>query len=441
MLRGKRILIVGSEGVSGQAAAHLAHLLGARLAVADRQKEKETAAEYEDLRGLPEDEWLPRFKPDGIIAAPGVPLDQPFFQEAARQKIPVIGENDLGYRVLQATRRPSPFYVAVTGTDGKSTTAALIAHLCRTLLHVTAHPCGNFGEPLSAIASQHLTGGMVPQVLVVELSSFQLELVGEFRACISMILNVAPDHLDRYAGMMEYSRAKMNITRNLLSGDLFLFSRNAGLYGGFPEIFDSLQKNHVVCEEVDLPSDSIGEISNPSLSGQHNRLNLHFALRTVETLSILMNRPLEREDYSAAFEEFQGLPHRLENCGEVDGILFINDSKATTIQAVLSALQSFSGEVHLLLGGRNKGLDFSILRDRARLYPYGEAGPMIAGQVGLAQSHAGLRSAFAEAVRAARAPAVILLSPGCSSFDEFRSYADRGETFRKLVDELRREKI
>ncbi|MBE7438996.1 MAG: UDP-N-acetylmuramoyl-L-alanine--D-glutamate ligase [Spirochaetales bacterium] len=434
MFRGKRVLIAGSEGVSGRAATRLALMLGGRVAVADRKRTTELEADCEDLRDLPEEQWLLRFQPDVIITAPGVPLALPLFAEARARGIAVFGENDLGYRVLQATLRPSPFYVAVTGTDGKSTTVALIAHLCAALLGVTARACGNFGEPLSAIAAEHLQGIKVAQVLIVELSSFQLELVGEFRASVSMILNVAPDHLDRYAGMTEYARAKLNIARNLLSGDLFLHTESANLLRKFPEEFSRMIQNNVICEEISSTSPQEEIIfNNAALRGKHNRMNIHFALRTVESLAIRMGKQIRARDFPSALEQFKGLPHRLENCGEVDGLLFINDSKATTIQAVLCALETFNGEVHLLLGGRNKGLDFSALRGRARMYPYGEAGPTIAAQVEASQSYEGLEAAFRAAVVAARSPAIVLLSPGCTSFDEFRSYADRGETFRRLV--------
>jgi len=462
-LKGKRALILGAGGSSGRAAALLARRLGARVILADDRKmggleELFTPEELDDdsgregfldARGEPESSLLSSYSPDFLLTAPGVPLASEVFRLAREAGRPVYGENDFAYGALRA-RGDDSFVAGVTGTDGKSTTVALLAHLINEASDCTAIPCGNYGLPLSRIALER-ENPPAKRALIVECSSFQLEPTRFFHPEVAMILNLARDHQDRYESEEDYLRAKLRITENQSPEDLLLLDPEVARRArNLPEGFHTPARAEIIDASSALPR-AFGLDENAlerfSLPGAHNRLNLLFALFGLARLVERRDARVERDRLLAALASFRGLPHRLEGAGETDGLVFVNDSKATTVQATLRALEACLANdpiaVCVLLGGRDKGADFSLLprgERRLRYFPYGEAGPLIARALGDRNVLPDMKSAFQAATEAAETyggegRALVLLSPGCASFDEFSSYADRGARFKELARE------
>lgn len=382
---------------------------------------------------------------DALVLSPGVPRTIPLVAEAYKRKVPVIAEVELAYRYLTGS------IVAVTGTDGKSTTTSLTGHLFKELGFDT-HVGGNIGIPLISFAGQTSDDS----VTVAELSSFQLEAIERFRPDASLLLNVTPDHLDRYDGMEEYFRAKMNIARNQGKDDVFIYNLDDDMASrGAAEVAATALSFSLVNERADLyyrdgavyragMPEKILEAGKMILLGLHNVQNAMAAVLAVR--SIMLKRGME-PDYGAialAVYSYPGLEHRLERIGSFQGREFINDSKATTVNAVMTALRSLTGRGVLILGGRTKGDDYSRLRaglnGRIRsLVLIGES------KEEFSRIFAGYRHVMAETLDDAVAAAMkesgegdaILLSPACASFDMFKNYEERGAEFRTSFQRLK----
>ena len=464
-LEKQRVLVSGCSGRSGAAAARLCHHLGATVILSDRNVESHHWPDgaavpgkmFVDVRPREDAALVDEHSPDLIITAPGVPLTHPLLARAREKGVPIFGENDFAFQEL---RRLSPYLVlGVTGTDGKSTTTALVAHLLSEL-GVPAIPCGNFGLPLSELA---LSPPSASTVLVVECSSFQLEPLVFFHPNAAAILNVAPDHQDRYSSAEDYLAAKLRIAE-LLSGEDELFV-GPGLARAVAARFPGHEQRTT---EVDYgAAPELGAWGRQwttlagalGLAGAHNRSNLGFALALVHHTFRLRGLSLDTQRLRQAVASFRGLPHRMEVIGESPTLRFVNDSKATTIQAVTRALESFGdgNALHHLLGGRSKGADFRELRGvapKATLYPFGEAARDIALVLGVARTYANLEAAVRAAAsngaqraeldvlggghREATQKQTILLSPACASYDEFRSFEERGARFSELAREILR---
>jgi UDP-N-acetylmuramoylalanine--D-glutamate ligase len=382
---------------------------------------------------------IDELRPHIVVTAPGVPLSLPIFDRARSFGIPVYGENDFAYHLLNISGRRMPFVIGITGTDGKSTTTALLAHLIAEGAGLSALPCGNYGLPLS----QMVLEGKDYDALVVELSSYQLEPLTHFHPQISILLNVAEDHMDRYSGREGYLRAKLRILELQNDRDLFLSSGSL-IEEAAASRREIAKADGPVMRDIDtierpfgLPFEEFA--ARMGLRGIHNLRNLRFALVALENMmERLLIRP-ERGRLLSAVERFRGLPHRFETVLERGPLLFINDSKATTVHAVVSALESIPDRrVFLLLGGKNKGLDFTELNrytGRVEFFCFGESGPEIAEMLQSPIVYPGLEEAFRAALArmTGAADGVLLLSPGCASFDAYGSYAERGEHFRRLV--------
>lgn len=454
---GKTILVAGASGLSGRGAARMLAGLGARVVLADRsteprQPEELAGRDVRDERGRDEIALLDEYDFDAVVTAPGVPLAAPFFGVARERNIPIYGENDLAFEMIRRHWKQPPFTVGITGTDGKSTTTALLAALIEATTDRRAFAGGNFGRPLSLLFDDPAARDQ-PVALVVECSSYQLEPQRFFHPDISMILNLADDHLDRYPDRAAYLDAKLNILERATQADLFLAP---------PEILAAARRRYgaglqVRTAAIDCGSraESIAFAGAPlmgaaevGLRGDHNLCNIRFALVALEDLARRTGTRVDPERLAAALREFRGLEHRMEPLGRAGKLEFINDSKATTVQAVESAVSSLlagpagaAGRVYLLAGGRDKGVDFGPLgRLAARIFPYGEAAGLIARAVSADTENENLSAAFEAALdlawretEAGRSPGVLILSPGCASFDEFRNYGERGAAFKALV--------
>ncbi len=440
----RRVLVMGL-GLSGTSAARF--LLDRGVAVLGVDAKPASALELGDLADRPGFELAagepPALPPgiDGVVLSPGVPPDRPLLLDALHKDVSVVAEVELAYPWLDGP------VVAITGSNGKSTTTALAGAMIAAS-GVRVEVCGNIGEPLTGKVE-----GPAGRVFVVELSSFQLECIDTFHAQAAALLNLAPDHLDRYPDLESYGATKRRIFHHqgkdgvavlnaddpwvaetpTLAARRRLFSRLApvedGCYLDGDRVMEASPEHEprVLFQVADLP-----------LAGVHNLENAMAAALLAITMGALP------EHLRAALTSFRGLPHRLEKFAEVGGVGFYDDSKGTNPAATLKSLEGFKdGSVLLILGGRNKGanpadLALMVARKARRLYFIGEAEQEFAAVLGrIAESErcGTLERAVAAAVSIARHGEVVLLSPACASFDQFRNFADRGEQFQRLVRE------
>jgi UDP-N-acetylmuramoylalanine--D-glutamate ligase len=368
-----------------------------------------------------------------LVKSPGVPADAAVVRAARERGMTTIGELELAWRLL-----PNEF-VAVTGTNGKTTTSELVGHIHREA-GLPFAVAGNVGRAASELVGS-VDGGAV---VICETSSFQLEDTVAFAPEAAVLLNLARDHLDRHGTMEAYVAAKLEAFRRQANDDVAvapddLASFDIGgcarrvYFGSSPEAEVAERAGHIWW--TDQPLLATSEIR---LRGAHNRLN------AMAAAAVSLARGVDPDAVRAGLRTFAGVPHRLEEVAERAGVLFVNDSKATNVTSTLVALRSFEqGGVHLILGGQGKGQDFAALRaDVAErcsaTYLIGEAAELIGAALrGLEVHDCGeLDRAVAAAAAAAGPGAVVLLSPACASFDQFRDFEERGERFRALVRAL-----
>ena len=377
------------------------------------------------------------------MKSPGVPREAPVIAAALERGIDVIGELELAWRAI-----PNRF-LAVTGTNGKTTTVELLGHLYRTAGEPVA-VAGNVGTPLSALA-----GEVDPAATVVcEGSSFQLEDSVAFAPECAVFLNLAPDHLDRHADLGAYLDAKLRIFANQGNDDVAVYNgddpalagvdlggcarRVAFCHGAGPDCEVSLAEGTIFYDGE--PLIGVGELG---LFGEHNVANAMAA--AAAALSMGIDRDAVRE----GLRSFAGVPHRLEQVAEIGGVRFVNDSKATNVASAVVGLRAFEGGVHAILGGSDKGDAFAPLLDPIRercaaFYLIGAAADRLAAELAPAVESGvelhrcrDLEDAVRRAAAAARPGEVVLLSPACASFDAFRDFEERGERFRQIVEGLR----
>lgn len=442
-LKEKNVLVIGLARTGRECARFLTQQ-GAKVSISDLRKPAELAQEMASLAGLSlsyllggeEESWLAGM--DYVVPSPGVPMENLLLREAVARKIPVLSEIELAYRYFTAP------LVAITGTNGKSTTTTLIGKM----LEADGKKVflgGNLGEPfIGALAGSWDWG-------VVEISSFQLEWVDEFRPRIALLLNVSEDHLDRYASFADYYQAKERIFAAQQSADVAILNRDDPLVWalrqrlaarvvsfGLGEVAEGLFATPTEVIWRDGAVEERFSLSQAKIQGVHNVENIMAAIAAAKCAGV------SRRAIQTTIAEFPGLEHRLEFVREKDGVRYYNDSKGTNVGAVVKSLASFSGRVILLAGGVDKGGDYGALAagiksQVRRLVLFGAAKQIIAGALGQLTTTV-LVDDIAAAVRDAAAHAqpgdVVLLSPACSSFDQFRNYAERGKTFKNLVHAL-----
>jgi UDP-N-acetylmuramoylalanine--D-glutamate ligase len=369
----------------------------------------------------------------GVVVSPGVPLNRhPVAEAAAAAGVPVIGDIELFAQARPSL--PAHRVVGITGTNGKSTTTALVHHLLQNAA-VPNRMGGNIGLPI--LGQKPLQAG---GVYVLELSSYQIDLTHSLDCEVAALLNLTPDHLDRYADFPSYAAAKAR---------LFAMQRvdHHAVFGvGDPETAAIAH-----WEATRRAADRIHRVTGedlvglqpewPSLQGPHNLQNAAAAVAIVEALG------LTRAQWQAALPTFRGLPHRMERVAEANGVLFINDSKATNPASAAPALAAFpprpDRRIHWIVGGLPKGDDLDdcapYFGNVAAAYTIGDAGPRFAE---LLAPHMPVRrsemmcEAIREAIEAAHPGDIVMLSPACASFDQFRDYEARGDAFRQLVEAL-----
>ncbi len=442
---GKRVLVVGL-GRSGVAAARLMQEKGARVTVTDRKDAEALKGPMEALAGLPVEFQLGGHRVDAllptdlVVISPGVPVDDPLIQAAEEQKIPVIGEIELAADFIH-----SPI-LAITGTNGKSTTTTLVGEILKTA-GKKVFVGGNLGRPLSDAAA-------VPDwdFVVAEVSSFQLERVKTFHPRIGVYLNLTPDHLDRHGSMEAYAALKARLFENQKPEDF------AVLNDDDPEVSRiglsirshtvSFSRKHAVQPGVYIDGqDIISTVRKKTSVFKKNSLRLkgvHNLENVLAAVSAAQLAGCDDHPIAETLGRFSGLEHRLEWVQERSGVHYINDSKGTNVGAAIRSLESFSEPIIWIAGGREKGADFSVLRHAVqshvrRAILYGEArDKMAAALEGTARIDEvkKLSDAVALAVSVAVPGEVVLLSPACASFDQFRNYEERGYVFKEAVKNL-----
>jgi UDP-N-acetylmuramoylalanine--D-glutamate ligase len=340
-----------------------------------------------------------------LVKSPGVPGEVRLVAEARERGVPVWSEVELGYRLL-----PNPI-LGVTGTNGKTTTAEWLGFILDTPV------AGNVGRALT-----DLDGEVRPEQLIVcELSSFQLEDIHEFRPRIAVLLNLEPDHLDRHGSFGAYREAKLRIFENQAADDTAVLPR------GFPLARDVRRVEFTADDE--LPAE-------PALRGAHNRENAAAATAAARAAGA------DDEEIARGLREFRGVPHRLELVGERRGVRYVNDSKATNVAAAVRALAAYEDEpLRLILGGSRKGEDFAPLATALgpnirAVYVIGETADELARAIPDTIRADDLATAVERAAAAGQPGEVVLLSPACASYDQFRDFEQRGEEFKRLVANL-----
>ncbi|HVH10184.1 MAG TPA: UDP-N-acetylmuramoyl-L-alanine--D-glutamate ligase [Gemmatimonadales bacterium] len=444
------IVAVVGLGKSGVAATRLLAGAGVPVYASDAAAQPADADTLAALRRLPgvtvdlSHHDLERIRAaTAVIVSPGVPPDAPPVAAARAARVPILSEIDLGFGELAPSGTRA---IAITGTNGKTTTTALVAHLLRRG-GVLAEAAGNIGRPLADIAVR----GEHYQWLAIEVSSFQLHDSPHFAPDVGILTNLAPDHLDRYPNVDAYYADKRQLFRNarpenlwVLNGDdPAVLALGAGVAGqrrvfslarAADAWYDRAAGRLRLADDVEplLARDEL------PLLGDHNVANALAAALAVRAAGV---SPAAIRD---GLRSFRPLPHRLEPVREVGGVLWINDSKATNIASTVVAIEAMQRPFVLLLGGRHKGEPYTrlapLLKGTCRLViAYGESGPLVAqdlaGQVPIERGTT-FEDVITRARRAARAGDAVLLSPACSSYDMFKNYEERGATFRKLVEAM-----
>jgi UDP-N-acetylmuramoylalanine--D-glutamate ligase len=450
-LNGKRALVVGL-GKSGVASALFMKAHGARVTVSDTKSGDELRNEIPVLldHGITVETGGHGDRTfrgqDLIVVSPGVPVDAPPLVQARSLGETVIGEIELAAQFL-----PGPI-VAITGSNGKTTTTTLTGEIM-TAAGIPTLVGGNIGTPAISLAER----ARPETVVVLEISSFQLETIQTFRPKIAVVLNVTPDHLDRHRTFEVYTDAKARIFENQQASDFAVLNADdptcvamgAGIRA---QVFwfsrqKEVQQGAWVRDGNIVFRDSNGQreilqVSEVPLKGAHNLENVLAAV----CAAVLMGCAPEK--VRQAVRDFKAVEHRLEFVATIAGVDYYNDSKATNVDATIKALESFPANIHLILGGKDKGSDYTVLNDLIRqrvkrIYTIGAAAAKVESQVkGAEIVHAEtLENAIRKAHGVAQAGDVVLLAPACASFDQFKNYEHRGKVFKEIVAGLAAAKV
>jgi UDP-N-acetylmuramoylalanine--D-glutamate ligase len=454
-LEGKRVLVVGLAR-TGIATALFCATRGAIVTATEGRPEAEISEAVVKLRaagctlevgGHREEAFLSQ---NLIIPSPGVPANHAYLEAARAARIPVWSEIELAWRFLRGR------LVAVTGSNGKTTTTSLVGHIFESA-GVPTIVAGNIGTPLISRVSETSDS----TVTVAEVSSFQLELIDQFRPDIGLLLNVTPDHLDRHPTLEAYARAKARLFENQVESDAAILNADdegaSQLAPSRPRVY-WFSRTKRVASGIFLRGDLEGESKNDQLvfrgdgtetvllrrsdiglRGEHNVENVMAAAAAAFLAGVAP------QAIAAAVRSFAAVEHRLEFVAEINGVSYYNDSKATNVDATLKALDAFPGNLLVILGGKDKGGDFTLLREPLRKHAkrallIGAATEKIAAQISGAvpvESVGAMDRAVARAAELAGPGDTVLLAPACASFDQFQNYEHRGRVFKQCVRQIK----
>lgn len=447
----KRIVILGA-GESGVGAALLARAKGYDVFVSDASYIQEKHRTLLDERNIPYEEGRHTealvFNADEVIKSPGISETAPIVQKLREQQVPVIGELEFAYRFTKAK------FIGITGTNGKTTTTLLAYHILKEA-GMNVGLAGNVGSSLArqVIEDKH-------DYYVLEISSFQLDDMEAFKPLVAVVLNITPDHLDRYGyDMARYARSKMRIAQHLdKDGYYVYFKDDALLVEHSQQVMEKTNALPISLKESEgdgayiskdgklmfnLSSKGIEacsfSVSDSPLKGVHNAINAMAAIMAALVVGV------DPSSVLSALKSFKNAPHRMEPVGRINDVTFINDSKATNVDAVYYALEGFTEPLVWIAGGVDKGNDYEQLIDLAKghvkaLVCLGKDNKKLVEAFGnlfpVEEERTSMQMAVEKAYRMAAAGDVVLLSPACASFDLFRNYEDRGDQFREAVKML-----
>lgn len=443
---GKHVLVIGLAR-SGMAAIKVLSELGAKITLSESKK-KEDIKELDALSALGVSvvgQTAEVFEGDYDLAVknPGVPLNNPGVLRLNERKIPIITEIELAYRAA----KPQHF-VAVTGTNGKTTTTTLVYEILKRAFPEKAHLCGNIGIPLCETVTENGLLNEGGHYIALEISNFQLVNIDKFRPEVAAILNLTPDHVDFMGSLDAYYRSKTRVYENMRDGDVFILNADD------PEIRKYTELCPVRCrtESFSLDSQStdsyikdgyiyvLGERVLPldcvRLVGKHNLQNVMAAVCAAKAVGA------DNESIISAVSDFTGVEHRIEFVRQINGVKYYNDSKGTNTDATITALKAFDRGVILLVGGFEKGLSMNEMKKHLgcvkKVIGFGACGKRLVsdlvGDAGTVVTT--LDEAVGEAVKDAESGDTVLLSPTTSSFDQYSCFEERGEHFKKIVNAL-----
>ena len=442
--KGKNILIIGLAR-SGMAAIRLLHKLGAdRITLTEKKEIKDR--EYLDSIGVeivPQTDEVFEKDYDLVIKNPGVPPVSPFIRSMKERGIPVITEIELAFM----TAKPQ-HYIAITGTNGKTTTTTLVYECLKKAYGDRAHVCGNIGTPLCEAVLEYDLLENEGHYISLEISQAQLVDIVTFRPDVSVIVNLTPDHIDSMGGLDNYYTAKTRVYLNMKDNDLFLMNaddENVKEYTGRYPVHCAVQTFSLYRDDTDaklsdgwmvINGEPVIDLSKVTLPGMHNLQNIMIAA------CACLREGVSAEDIRETVYSFKGVEHRIEFTRELDGVRYYNDSKATNTDATITALKSFDHGVILLVGGFEKGLAMDEVKKYLgcvkKVIGYGFSGRRIATD--LVGEDAVIVNDLKEAVLKAKEYAVsgdtVLLSPSTSSFDQYSGFEERGRHFKEIVNSL-----
>ena len=445
-MKNSSVSVIGL-GRSGVAAAQLANYLGATVFVSDNSSLSSVVGNIQLLKSIGIDGEISEksdkiFDAELIVSSPGSDRDSPIISEALKHNIKVVGEIEF------ASLFTDHKIIGVTGSNGKSTTVHALAEMCQSN-KINGVLAGNVGIPFSSKVLDELQTPDPKRVYILEISSFQMEFIDQFHPYVSIFLNISPDHLDRHKTFDNYLAAKLRLAENQTDQDFII-------YNGDDQILVEVFKKYISKKITFSPNNSaniiysvknsnvinkeyakLTKLENIGLPGQHNLYNLLAAASGAHCLGI------SDQKIANVMNTFKGIPHRLEYIAKIDGIEFINDSKATNIDAVKVAIESNEKPIILILGGLAKGNDFAELikfKDKIKsIIAYGDANKVIHDELN-STFDVNLVDLLHDAVKLGYQKAdkneIVLLSPGCASFDQFENFEDRGIKFSEWVREL-----
>jgi UDP-N-acetylmuramoylalanine--D-glutamate ligase len=440
----KKVLVIGLAR-SGMAAIKVLHRLGAKITLSEKKTPSDPQLELlreMDVTILDQDMSVFEKDFDLVVKNPGVPPVSAIVRRLQERKIPIITEIELAFDVSKPQH-----YVAITGTNGKTTTTTIVYELLKAAFKDKALVGGNIGTPLCELVLDHDLMENDGYYISLEISNHQLVDIDRFRPEIATIINLTPDHLETMGSLDAYYRSKTEVYRNMKDSDLFILNADDAVLKEYTERYpihcriedfslDSQDHDGFIKDgymwvngEKVLPLDAI------RLVGRHNRQNIIIAIMAAKALGI------SNEDIIRTISDFKGVEHRIEFVREIDGIRYYNDSKATNTDAAITALDSFEKGVILLVGGYEKGLDMSEMRKHLscvkKIIGFGTAGKRIAGD--LVEDPvivSDLKEAVLKANEFAQSGDIVLLSPTTSSFDQYSGFEERGRHFKEIVNAL-----
>lgn len=445
-LSGKKVLVVGLAR-SGMAAIRVLKKLGAEVTLSESKKKddiKEIGFLNENnVEIVGQDMAVFERDFDFVVKNPGVPYRSPMMQKLQERNIPVITEIELAYQVAKPQH-----YIAITGTNGKTTTSTLTYEILRRAFPGKAHLCGNIGIPLCEIVMENGLMEEGGHYIALEISNFQLVNIDKFRPEVATIINLTPDHIDFMGSLDNYYKSKTEVYRNMADSDVFLLNADDPVVKEYTDRYPvkcakesfSTDRQSADCIAKDgyleIKGEKIIPLNAIKIVGKHNLQNVMIAVSAAKAIGISNDVILE------AVSSFKGVEHRIEFVREIDGVKYYNDSKGTNTDATITALKAFDRGVILLVGGFEKGLPMDEMKKHLgcvkKIIGFGACGARLVhdlvGEDGIVVTT--LDEAVAEANKIAESGDTVLLSPTTSSFDQYTCFEERGDHFKKIINAL-----